>query len=198
MQESSHQAHKFDIGHIGHILQIKKETTTNTTIMTRKKSRVRKCSQGQRWLNTRLSEDVNSLTATATLLELEGLILPSTSEGPDVANNEESSDLEPDFDTRMSPPNSPSSSVAETDGEFESEEAPVNISTTVAQQVQMQFGLNNTASVSNNDHNNHFHNTNNEPYVKLSPVDCATLDVLKLCHDAGVSFEFYDILFALL
>jgi hypothetical protein len=198
MQESSHQAHKFDIGHIGHILQIKKETTTNTTIMTRKKSRVRKCSQGQRWLNTRLSEDVNSLTATATLLELEGLILPSTSEGPDVANNEESSDLEPDFDTRMSPPNSPSSSVAETDGEFESEEAPVNISTTVAQQVQMQFGLNNTASVSDNDHNNHFHNTNNEPYVKLSPVDCATLDVLKLCHDAGVSLEFYDILFALL
>ncbi len=32
MQESSHQAHKFDIGHIGHIghiLQIKKETRTN-------------------------------------------------------------------------------------------------------------------------------------------------------------------------
>jgi hypothetical protein len=33
----------------------------------------------------------------------------------------------------------------------------------------------------------------------LVPLDCASLlDVLKLCHDAGVSLEFYDILFALL
>ena len=30
------------------------------------------------------------------------------------------------------------------------------------------------------------------------PLDCATLYVFKLCHGAGVSLEFYDILFALL
>jgi hypothetical protein len=35
--------------------------------------------------------------------------------------------------------------------------------------------------------------------VTLSPLDRATLDVLTLCHHhAGVSLEFYDILFALL
>jgi hypothetical protein len=45
--------------------------------MARKKSRGRKCSQDQRWLNTRLSEDVNSLTATVTALELEGQSSPT-------------------------------------------------------------------------------------------------------------------------
>ena len=167
--------------------------------MARKKSRARKCSQGQKWLNTRLSGDVKSLTATVTALELEGLSSPTTSEGLDFANNDVSSGLESDYDIEMSPPNSPSSNVAETDEEFESEEAAVNLSTTVAQQVHIEFGVNNTASVSDNDNNNNqTHNTNNGAYVKLSPVDCATLDVLRLCHDAGVSLEFYDILFALL
>jgi hypothetical protein len=47
--------------------------------------------QGQKWLNTRLSEDVKSLTATVTALELEGLSSPTTSEGLDFANNEDSS-----------------------------------------------------------------------------------------------------------
>jgi hypothetical protein len=126
-----------------------------------KKSRVQKCSQGQKWLNTRLSEDVKSLTTTVTALELEGLSSPTTSEGLDFANNEDSSGLEPDSDNEKSPPNSPSSNVAETDEEFESEEAAVNMSTTVAQQVQIEFGVNNTASVSDNDNNNQTHNTNN-------------------------------------
>jgi hypothetical protein len=41
-------------------------------------------------------------------------------------------------------------------------------------------------------------NPGDEPEIRLTPVDSATLDVLKLCHDAGVSLDFYDILFALL
>jgi hypothetical protein len=56
-------------------LQFKKETRTNT-IMARKKGRGRADRrraglQGQKWLNTRLSEDVNSLTMTVTALELD-------------------------------------------------------------------------------------------------------------------------------
>jgi hypothetical protein len=132
-----------------------------------------------------------------TALELEAQSSPTTSEGFDVANNEDSSGEEPVADAETSTPNSSSSNFTETDEEFESEEAAVSVSTTVAQQVQMHLGINNTA-VSDDDNNNNNNNNNDEAHIKLSPVDCATLDVLKLYHDAGVSLEFYDILFALL
>jgi hypothetical protein len=141
---------------------------------------------------------VNSLTATVTALELEAQNSPTTSEGFDVANNEDSSGEEPVADAETSTPNSSYSNFTETDEEFKSKETAVNVSTTVAQQVQMHFGINNTAVSDDDNNNNHNNNSNDEANVKLSPVDCATLDVLKLCHNAGVSLEFYDILFALL
>jgi hypothetical protein len=167
--------------------------------MAGKKSRGRRGWQGQKWVNTRLSEDVHSLTTTVTALELEPQSSPTTSEaGFDCANNEDSSGEEPAADAETSTASSPYSNGTETDEESESEEADVNVSTTVAQQVQMQFGINNTAVSDDDDNNNHNRNFIDDANVKLSPVDCATLDVLKLCHDAGVSLEFYDILFALL
>jgi hypothetical protein len=147
--------------------------------------------QGQKWLNTRLSEDVNSLTMTVTALELDARSLPTTSVGYDIANDEDSSGEEYVADAGTSTPNSMSS-----DGELESEEAVFDISPNVAQQVEMHFGINNT-EVSDDDENDRY-NSDEESNVKLSPMDRATLDVLQLCHDAGVSLEFYDILFALL
>jgi hypothetical protein len=157
-----------------------------------RKSRVRLGLQGQKWLNTRLSEDRNTLTATVTALELEASSLPlTTNEDFDMVNEEDTSAVEPLFANAQGP--TASSNVTDTDDEFDSEEAAVNASTTVAQQVQMHCGTNNSADSTDDDNN-----SNDESNVKLSPVDCATLDVLKLCHDAGVSLEFYDILFALL
>jgi hypothetical protein len=61
----------------------------------------------------------------------------------------------------------------------------------------MPFGINNSR-VNDNELSNDNINSNDESTVNLSPMDCATLDVLKLCHHAGCSLEFYDILFALL
>jgi hypothetical protein len=153
-----------------------------------RKSRVRLGLQGQKWLNTRLSEDRNTLTATVTALELEASSLPlTTNEDFDIVNDEDTSGVEPLIANAQGP--TALSNVTDTDDEVESEEAAVNASTTVAQQVQMHCGTNNSAGSTDDDNNSN---------VKLSPVDCATLDVLKLCHDAGVSLEFYDILFALL
>jgi hypothetical protein len=134
---------------------------------------------------------------TVTALELDALSLPTRSEGFDIANDEDSSGENHVLaDAETSTPNSPSSDVTETDEEFESEEAAVNVSTTVAQQVEMHFGINNTEVSEDNDNNDS--NSNDETNVKLSPADRATLGVLKLCHDAGVSLEYYNILFAFL
>jgi hypothetical protein len=144
--------------------------------------------QGQKWLTTSLSESVRSLTATVTALELDSQSLPSTTAGCDIPNDEDSSGDEHVADNEDS---------LMTDEEFESEEAPVDVSMTVAQQAEIHFGRsNNTEEVS--DDNNNSNNSKDANNVILSPVDCATLDVLKLCHAAGVSLEFYDILFALL
>ena len=143
--------------------------------------------QGQKWLTTSLSETVRSLTATVTALELDAQSLPATSDGFDIANDEDSIGDEHIADNKES---------LSTDEEFESEEAPVDDTTTVAQQAEMHFGRsNNMEEVSDN---NNINNSKDADNVILSPMDCATLDVLKLCHDAGVSLEFYDILFALL
>ena len=95
-------------------------------------------------------------------------------------------------DTGTSTPNSEPLDVSVTsEDDFESEEAPVNNSTTVAEQVEIH--LSNNPDTSNNDNNR---SSTVEPNIPLSPVDCATLDILEPCHDAGVSLEFYDILFA--
>jgi hypothetical protein len=143
--------------------------------------------QGKKWLTTTLFESVRSLTATVTALELDAQILPATSDGFDIANDEDSLGDEHLADNK---------DFLMTDEEFESEEAPVDNSTTVAQQAEMHFGRsNNTEEVREDNNNNNSKDANN---VILSPMDCATLNVLKLCHDAGVSLEFYDILFALL
>jgi hypothetical protein len=112
----------------------------------------------------------------------------TTSEATDFGNDGNSSGEEPTVTDAETPnPNTISTNVTETDDEFESEEPPVNVTATVEQQVQMHFGKNNS-KVSDDD----------ESIVKLSPVDCATLDVLKLCHHGGCSLEFFDMLFALL
>jgi hypothetical protein len=73
------------------------------------------------------------------------------------------------------------------DEEPDLEEAPPNDSATVAQQTEILYGKSNDNNISK-EYNN----------VKLSPLDYVTLDVLQLCHDAGVNLAFYDILFALL
>ena len=164
----------------------------------RKKKSGKVVSQGQKWLNTRLSEDVNSLTATVTSLELDSHSCSlTTSDGLDIPNDDNSLGDDPETFAETSNPYSSSFNDIDTDEELDTEEAAVNPSTTVAEQVQMHFGIDNSA-VCDDDHNYQKINSNDESNVNLSPVDCATLDVLKLCHDAGCSLEFYDILFALL
>jgi hypothetical protein len=146
--------------------------------------------QSQQWCNTQLSEDVNSLTTTVTALGMDPQSLLTSSEGFDVANDDDSLGEERVADAQTP---TPTETDEESDEESCSEEAlDVDDFTTVAQRVEMDLGANNTVLVSDDD------DDNNNSNVKLTPVDCATLDVLKLCHDAGVSLEFYDLLFALL
>ena len=171
-------------------MQIRIESSVITTMARRTQ---RAGLKGKKWLNTKLSENVNSLTKTVTALELEACSSPTTDEGFDLPNDDHSFCVEPVFDEpETTIPNSLSSNGSETDEEYESEDAVGNISTTVAQQVQMHFGINNSG-VNNDDLN-----SDDERTINLSPLDCATLDVLKLCHNAGCSLEFYDMLFALL
>ena len=139
-------------------------------------------------MNTSLSENVNSLSATVTALELEANSSLTTTEGLDFPIDDNScSGEEPLGDAETSTPNSSSTNVIDTDEESISDDVVDNLSTTVAEQVQMHCGINH--KINSNDESN---------VVNLSPVDYATLDVLKLCHDAGCSLEFYDIMFALL
>jgi hypothetical protein len=155
-------------------------------------------SKGQRWLNTSLSENVNSLTTTVTALELDSRIcLLRTSDDFDIPNDDNSLIDDSPSLSQLANPNAFFSNITETDEEFASEETPVNVTATVAQQLQIHLGTNNT-SVSDDELDNPNSNSNDESHVSLSPMDCATLDVLKLCHDGGCSLEFYDNLFALL
>jgi hypothetical protein len=162
--------------------------------MARKNNRRKSGLQGQKWLTTSLSESARLLTATVAALELEAQSLMTKNDGFDVANNEESFGQEHVADAETSTPNPSSSDVSETNKEeFQSKDAHVDDSTTVAQQVEMHVG--NNAEVSDNNCN---HNSTDESNVTLSPINSATLNVLQLCHNARVSLEFYNILFALL
>jgi hypothetical protein len=152
--------------------------------------------QGQKWVTTSLSERAHSLTVTVTALELDaGNPSLTGCEDFDVTNNKDSSVHENVDVTKMSTPPASSVDDRDTDDELESEDARVDASTTTAQQVQMHLGTNDAHDGNTDDDDT---NPGNEPKIKVTPVDCATLDVLKLCHDAGVSLEFYDIPFALL
>ena len=84
-------------------------------------------------------------------------------------------------------------SSANWDNESDTKEAPPDYSKTFAQQVEILYK--HTVTEVSGDSNNI---SQEDDSVTLSPLDLATLDVLKLCHDAGCSLEFYDILFALL
>jgi hypothetical protein len=152
--------------------------------------------QGQKWVTKSLSEGAHSLTATVAALELDARNLSSTGCLDFEFMNDEDSSVHENVDfTETSTPFASSVDDRDTDDELESKDAPVDASTTIAQQVQMHLGSDDA-----NDGNADDDNTNpgDEPEIKLTPVDYATLDVLKFCHDAGVSLEFYDIPFALL
>ena len=153
--------------------------------------------QAQKWVTTSLSESARSLTATVAALELDARNLPTRSEDFEVTNNEDSSIQDNAFDAQESMPHSSSVDDTETDDEPESEDAPVDNSATIRQQVEMHLGSNNAQEEVSSDNDNNT-NSGDDPEISLTSVDCATLDVLKLCHDVGVSLEFYDILFALL
>jgi hypothetical protein len=157
------------------------------------------------WMDTSVSETHSSLTATLTVLEMD----PTTLDGFDVAENKcDSSIQEHGTDTQLPAP-IPFSSVlfdtfdSETEDEDEvevgAEDTPADDYTTVAEQVEMHVGRGINVEVSDdNNQNLHRDSRPNKTNVALSPIDCAKLDILKLCHDGGASLEFYDNLFALL
>jgi hypothetical protein len=158
------------------------------------------------WMDTSVSKTHSSLTATLTVLEMD----PTTHDGFEVADNErESSTQEHGTDTQLPAPNPFSSVLPDTfDSENEDEDeigakdTPADDCTTAAEQVEMHLGrgINVEAEVSNDNNQNLCRDSSrpNETNVALSPIDCAMLDILKLCHDGGASLEFYDNLFALL
>jgi hypothetical protein len=116
------------------------------------------------------------LTATVAALELDARNLSSTvCLDFDCMNDEDSSVHENVDVAETSSPFASSVDDRDTDDELESEDAPVDASTTMAQQVQMHLGSDDA-----NDGNADDDNTNpgDEPEIKLTPVDCATLDVL--------------------
>jgi hypothetical protein len=148
-------------------------------------------------MDTSLSETHSSLTVTLTVLEMD----PTTYDDFDVADDKDDSSVqEHGSDAKMPAPNPFSSVFSDTfDSETEDEEevvakdTPVDDCTTVAEQVEIHIGRSITAEASNNNNQDMFHNsTPNEANIALSPIDCATLDILKRCHDGGVSLEFYD------
>jgi hypothetical protein len=96
--------------------------------------------QGQKWVSTSLSERAHSLTAMVAALELDARNLSSTGcLDFDVMNDEDSSVHENVDVTETSPPFASSVDDRNTDDELESEDAPVDASTTIAQQVQMHL-----------------------------------------------------------
>ena len=141
--------------------------------------------QGQRWMTTSLSVSACLLTATATALELDSQSLPTSVDGFEVANDEDSLAEEHIADPERQSPNPSACYDSETaEEEFELGDAPADESTTVAQQVEMLLGRNNsTTGVSVNDENNM--TPGGKPDIRLTPVGRATLDVLKLCKMLG-------------
>jgi hypothetical protein len=138
--------------------------------------------QGQKWVTTSLSERAHSLTATVAALELDARNLSSTGCQDFEFMNDEDSSVHENVDvTETSTPLASSVDDRDTYYELESEDAPVNAYTTIAQQVQMHLGSNDAHDGNADDDDT---NPGDEPEIKLTPVDCATLDVLKLCHDA--------------
>ena len=102
--------------------------------MARKNNRRRLGVQGQRWVAISLSESVRSLTQTVTSLGLDAQSLPTSSEGFDVANNEDFLSQEHIADPETPAPNPSACYDSETtEEESELEDAPADDSTTVAQ-----------------------------------------------------------------
>jgi hypothetical protein len=153
-------------------------------------------SQGHKRVSTCLSENARLSTATAASLELDPSNLPASGrEDFDITNDKDASVQESVDTANLSMLHLSSDNDSDTDDVPEHKHAPANDSTTVAEELEMHLGGNNAQVNSDDDGNT---NPGNDPEISLTPVDCATLDVLKLCHEAGVSLEFYDIVFALL
>jgi hypothetical protein len=142
------------------------------------------------WLIDR-SISHRELTETVIALELDTQRLPTTDEvTPDFPNEEDASSQEINGEVSTPHPFLSDNSDDESDSE---EQVPPDYSTTVAEQVDIFHG--HTATEVSAESN---HIPPEDDTVILSPLDLATLDVLKLCHNAGCSLEFYDLLFALL
>jgi hypothetical protein len=156
--------------------------------MVRRKSKTGRAGrQGQKWVSTSLSERAHSLTATVAALELDARNLSSTGCQDFKFMNDEDSSVHENVDvTETSTPPASYVDDRDTDDELESEDAPVDTSTTIAQQVQVHLGSNDAhdGNAANDDDTNR----GDEPEIKLTPVDCATLNVLKLCHNAEKHF----------
>ena len=112
-------------------------------------------------MNTKFTENVKTLTATVTALELEASFSSPTTtiDECDFPFDDHSSGEDHLTSAEMSTPNSSSPILTDIDEESQSEEAVVNNSTNVAQQVQMHCG-NNISAV-----------TDDESNVSLSPLD---------------------------
>ena len=100
--------------------------------------------QGQKWVSTSLSENARLLTATVASLELDPSTLPASSDEFDVPNDNRSSDQEGVAAVQTS--TTPSSSVDNSDDDdvSESEHPPACDSTTVAEELHVDLGGNNS------------------------------------------------------
>jgi hypothetical protein len=129
------------------------------------------------------------LTETVIALELDTQRLPTAEDVTSEFPNDEDASTSQEVNAEASTPH-PSPTASSDDESDTEEQVPPDNFTTVAEQVDIFHGHIATevsAEIYPED-----------DMVKLSPLDLATLDVLKLCHNAGCSLEFYDILFALL
>ena len=154
-----------------------------------KRNRPGVSARSQRLIDHSISH--RELTATVAALEMDTQRLPTTEEDTlDFANDEDASSQEVAGD-KASTPHPFSSAIW--DDESDTEQALPHDSTTVAEQVEILYDH---ADIEVSGDSNHI--SQEDDNVTLSPLEHATLDVLKLCHDAGCSLEFYDILFALL
>ena len=154
----------------------------------KKRNRPGARARSQRLVDHSISQ--NTLTATITALELDTQSLPTpddTLDFPNDKDNDSSQEVEHNASTPY-----PFSS-ANWDDKSDTKEAPPDDTTTVAQQVEILYKETDTEVSSDSNIV-----TQEDDSVTLSPLDRATIDVLKLCHDAGVSLEFYNTLFALL
>ena len=108
--------------------------------------------QGHKWVSTRLSENARLLTATAASPELDPSDLPASGrEDFDITNNEDASLQESVDAANLSTPHLSSDDDSDTDDVPEHERAPVNNSTTVAEELEMHLGSNNAQVNSDDD-----------------------------------------------